>query len=149
MFFVLCVRYRIHWNNIISTPVLNLQFETTSEKCLRVRKVPSIIKFVDEKTSYTDFQTTLVRGPRAQFTGCSFQTRIHLARFTVQNTVGLHASWGTTTPRHTHSIRGSLLKLVHRAHPLACNCGQCAVYIPGTENKWVGGLCTVLYTNQY
>ncbi len=61
-----------------------------------VRKVPSVIKLVDQYTPNTDFQTTHARCPWARFAVCSFQTSIHLAWFTVQNTV-VHQSFGNGT----------------------------------------------------
>ncbi len=62
---------------------INLQMTLVQSK-YGFRKISFIIKMVDYYTTHTDFQTTHVRGPRARFAGCSFQTHIRLSGFTVQ-----------------------------------------------------------------
>ncbi len=61
---------------------INLQM-TLGQSKYGFRRISFIIKMVDYYTTHTDFRTTHVRCPRARFAGCSFQTHIRLAGFTV------------------------------------------------------------------
>jgi hypothetical protein len=68
---------------------INLQM-TLGQSKYGFRRISFIIKMVDYYTTHTDFRTTHVRCPRARVAGCSFQTHIRLAGFTVQQWLYLH-----------------------------------------------------------
>jgi hypothetical protein len=55
----------------------------TSQICTVVWKILSVNRFMGEQIPHPDLQTTHALCPRACFTGCSYQTRMRFAEFTV------------------------------------------------------------------